>query len=145
MFCFCSCPAAVAEIRDSLGAHRVSILPGLGDGSGRHGLVPHAGHQPLRTERLYTEMGSSLLLTSWPWASRNLLYHSDSPPARALTQRSTSTDRSSGSDVSTELKTTAQKHDEDESKGWNMVETTEGQRDAWKTWVKLKSLKLSAP
>lgn len=39
--------AAVAEVGDPPGAPGVPVLPGLGDGSGRLGLVPHAGHQPL--------------------------------------------------------------------------------------------------
>lgn len=55
--------AAVAEIRDSPGAPGLQVLPGLGDGPGRHGLVSDAGHQSLWTERLHTEMGGPLLLT----------------------------------------------------------------------------------
>lgn len=59
--CFLS---AVAEIRDPLGAPGLQVLPGLRDGSGWHGLVPDAGHQSLWTERVHTEMGGPLLLTS---------------------------------------------------------------------------------
>lgn len=59
-------PPAVAEVGDSLGAPRLSVLPGLGDGSGRDGLLSNAGHQPLWTERVHTEMGSPLLLTLQP-------------------------------------------------------------------------------
>lgn len=40
-------PPAVAEVGDSPGAPGVSVLPGLGDGSGRDGLLSDAGHQPL--------------------------------------------------------------------------------------------------
>ncbi|CAF96036.1 unnamed protein product, partial [Tetraodon nigroviridis] len=62
---------ALAEVGDPPGAPGVPVLPGLGDGSGWDGLVPHAGHQPLRTERVHTEMGRPLLLTPdlthrWP-------------------------------------------------------------------------------
>lgn len=39
--------AAVAEVGYPPGAPGVPVLLGLGDGSGRLGLVPHAGHQPL--------------------------------------------------------------------------------------------------
>lgn len=38
---------AVAEVGDPPGAPRLSVLPGLGDGSGRDGLLSHAGHQPM--------------------------------------------------------------------------------------------------
>lgn len=43
----CVFPAAVAEVGHSPGAPGLSLLPGLGDGSGRDGLLPNAGHQPL--------------------------------------------------------------------------------------------------
>lgn len=43
----CVLPPAVAEVWDSLGAPRLSVLSGLGDGSGRDGLLSNAGHQPL--------------------------------------------------------------------------------------------------
>lgn len=56
-------PAAVAEVRDSLGAPRLPVLPGLGDGSGRDGRFPNVSDQPLRTERIHAKMGSPLLLT----------------------------------------------------------------------------------
>ena len=36
--------AAVAEVGDSLGAPGLSVLSGLGDGSGRDGLLSNAGH-----------------------------------------------------------------------------------------------------
>lgn len=37
--------AAMAEVRNPPGAPRVPLLPGLGDGSGRNGLVSDVGHQ----------------------------------------------------------------------------------------------------
>lgn len=40
-------PPAVAEVGDSPGAPGVPLLSGLGDGSGRDGLVADAGHQPV--------------------------------------------------------------------------------------------------
>lgn len=40
-------PPAVAEVGDTLGAPRLSVLSGLGDGSGRDGLLSDAGHQPV--------------------------------------------------------------------------------------------------
>lgn len=40
-------PAAMAEVRDSSGARRVPVLPGLRDGAGRDGVVPDAGDQPV--------------------------------------------------------------------------------------------------
>lgn len=62
----CVSPPALAEVWDSLGAPRLSVLPGLGDGSGRDGLLSNAGHQPLWTECVHTEMGSPILLTPNP-------------------------------------------------------------------------------
>lgn len=64
-------PPALAEIRDPPGAPGVPVLPGLGDGSGWDGLFSHAGHQPLWTECVHTEMGGPVLLTPnlthrWP-------------------------------------------------------------------------------
>lgn len=56
-------PPALAEIRDPPGAPGVPVLPGLGDGSGWDGLFSHAGHQPLWTECVHTEMGGPVLLT----------------------------------------------------------------------------------
>lgn len=47
MFLFFIFPAAVAEVRDSLGAPRLPVLPGLGDGSGWDGRFPNVGDQPL--------------------------------------------------------------------------------------------------
>ncbi len=64
---FCSFPPpAVAEVGDSLGAPRLSVLSGFGDGSGRDGLLSDARHQPLWTECVHAEMGSPFLLTSKP-------------------------------------------------------------------------------
>ena len=59
-------PPAVAEVGDTLGAPRLSVLSGLGDGSGWDGLLSDAGHQPVWTERVHTEVGGPLLLTPDP-------------------------------------------------------------------------------
>lgn len=103
--CFCCFSTAVAEIRDPLGAHCLSVLLGLGDGSGRHGLIPNAGHQSLRTERIHTKMGGALFLTSRSSTSKkNLLYYTDSPPQRALAELCACINWRSESDSSTKPK-----------------------------------------
>lgn len=64
--CFSLSPPALAEVRDSPGAPGLQVLSGLRDGSGWDGLFTDAGHQPVWTERVHTEMGGPLLLTLWP-------------------------------------------------------------------------------
>lgn len=71
-------PPALAEIGDPPGAPGLPVLPGLGDGSGWDGLFSHAGHQPLWTERVHTEMGGPVLLTPnlthrWPPGNQHSL------------------------------------------------------------------------
>lgn len=67
---------ALAEVRDPPGAPGLPFLPGLRNGSGRNGLFSHAGHQPMWTERVHTEVGGPILLTKpdQPVASRETTF-----------------------------------------------------------------------